>query len=689
MEQDQGQASPASGDVARPASPMPLRRAWPALAACGLFAIACAGAASLGSTTAASQRTVAQQASGAAQARKTASRTNDFAPPAPMTMEEALANSIAPTTDDGACADCNPFAATADGRAVGSQTVASRLAAPVQQEWEYDALGNITFNTHRGIYHYEDAAHPMRVTKVTGGGVGTTRVYEYDAVGNQTGRSGAKVVYNERNLPARLLRPDGTIATSFLYGPGGERVRKTTSTGSITSVRGLYERHRDGANIEHRLIVPGIAILSYKQSGSAVVRQPERYVHTDHLGSTIAITSDDDPGTGLKAKVKEVRSYDAFGLTRNPDWKSGGYAGVAPALSVQGYTGHNDDAELGLIDMKGRVYDPLLGRFLSADPLVSDPSATQPWHPYAYVDNNPLRDTDPSGYLKCVAMRVSGHGTWVCATGGGDGGGEPGKYIDIRTGDRVVDVNVSGGKADRNEGPDGHPASDRELANLEEYDEDPIRQSGQHVQHGSSGGTAPHTASPGFDGGSGLSDADVDAICRESGTCADEVTVVGQASAAPDAASGMYRPVVCDSSDASCMPSATECDLRNASCVLDSGEPFVITPEMEQEYIEEYAWNGMTESDESLRVGALKEWDRWSVAEKQRFLRDPSKIPHENWYKPNMQQELHRIREEAGNGGIYRPLETLIPQPRFPKSPYNDKNWKLPDPDAPRPPVSI
>lgn len=686
MEQRQGQVIPSSAHHARsePSSSAPARRAWPwALAAGGVFAIACAGAASLGSTTIAPQRTSMHQASTAVSARKAVLRVDDFAPPAPMTMEEALANSIGPAADDGACADCAPFAATADPRAAGNHAVALRLAAPVQQEWEYDTLGNITFNTHRGNYHYEDPAHPMRVTKVTGGGVGTTRIYAYDEVGNQTVRPGAEVVYNERNLPARLLRPDGSTVASFLYGPGGERVRKTSATGSVTSVRGLYELHRSGANIEHRLIVPGIAILTYKQSSNVVVRQAERYLHTDHLGSTIAITADDDPGVGLKAKVKEVRSYDAFGLARNPDWKAGGYAGVAPALSAQGYTGHNDDTELGLIDMKGRIYDPLLGRFLSADPLVSDPGATQPWNPYAYVDNNPLRDTDPSGYLKCVAMRVSGHGTWVCATGGGDGGGGGGdrNYIDIRTGDRVVDIQYAEGKGDPNEGPDGHPASDRELAALEAYDEDRIRQSGRQTQRGRSGGASLPATSPGFANGSGLSDADVDAICRATGMCADEVVVAGQA---PSSSMG------------SSMYSLISCDPGNASCDFDSGIDMT-TDDWEQAERElmaqlkkEFEIDGVDriEPDQRMRIDALREWDRWSMAEKQRFLRDPSKMPHQNWYKPNIQQELHRIREEAGNGGIHRPLESRIPKPHFPQSPYKDE-WDVPDPDAPRPSISI
>lgn len=683
MEQWQGRIMSGLADRARsgPSSLAPTRLSWPSvLTACGVFAIACAGAASLGSTTLSSQRATVHQASIDAWTRKPQIPFDDIVPPAPMTMEEAAASSIESATDDGECADCDPFATIAGPRAAGHQAVVHRLAAPVRQEWQYDALGNITFNTHRGNYHYEDPERPMRVTRVDGGGVGTNRLYSYDAVGNQTGRAGVKVVYNERNLPARLLRPDGATVASFLYGPGGERVRKTSSTGSVTSVRGLYELHRNGANIEHRLIVPGIAILSYKQSGNVVTRQAERYLHTDHLGSTIAITGDDDAGMGLKATVKEARSYDAFGLARNPDWKDGGYAGIEPALSVQGYTGHNDDAELGLIDMKGRIYDPLLGRFLSADPLISNPAATQPWHPYAYVDNNPLRDTDPSGFLKCVAMRVSGHGTWVCATGGGDGGGGDRNYVDIRTGDRVVDLHLSGGNHDPYEGPDGHPVSDREVAKLEAYDEDPVRQSGQQGRSGRSGGVPSSAGGPGFVEGSGLSDADVDAICRATGMCADEVTAVAQL---PDRS--MYGLISCDPS--------------NASCDFDA-EPQMTTDAMEQDerefmqqrrdaYRADPEAGFRIEPDQSLRINALKEWDRWSKAEKQRFLRDPSRVPHQNWYKPNIQRELHRIREEAGNGGIYRPLETLIPRPVFPESPYGQQEWDAADPDEPRPPISL
>ncbi|MFS8071395.1 MAG: RHS repeat-associated core domain-containing protein, partial [Byssovorax sp.] len=99
--------------------------------------------------------------------------------------------------------------------------------------------------------------------------------------------------------------------------------------------------------------------------------------------------------TGTKAAA-EKRSYDAFGARRNPIW---GAAPVAfSSLTTRGFTGHEDDEELGLVNMKGRVYDPKVGRFLTTDPIVSHPGFGQSWNPYSYVLNNPLAFTDPSGF---------------------------------------------------------------------------------------------------------------------------------------------------------------------------------------------------------------------------------------------------------------------------------------------------
>ena len=48
--------------------------------------------------------------------------------------------------------------------------------------------------------------------------------------------------------------------------------------------------------------------------------------------------------------------------------------------------------------MDGRIYDPELGRMLSPDPNVPEPTLTQDFNRYAYVRKNPLSYTDPTGF---------------------------------------------------------------------------------------------------------------------------------------------------------------------------------------------------------------------------------------------------------------------------------------------------
>ncbi|WP_225879832.1 RHS repeat domain-containing protein [Abyssogena phaseoliformis symbiont] len=69
------------------------------------------------------------------------------------------------------------------------------------------------------------------------------------------------------------------------------------------------------------------------------------------------------------------------------------------ALTNRGFTGHEHIDEMGLIHMNSWVYDPQIGRFLSADSHIQVPYNTQSYNRYTYALNNPLKYTDPSGYL--------------------------------------------------------------------------------------------------------------------------------------------------------------------------------------------------------------------------------------------------------------------------------------------------
>jgi RHS repeat-associated protein len=89
-----------------------------------------------------------------------------------------------------------------------------------------------------------------------------------------------------------------------------------------------------------------------------------RYFHSDHLGSISVIT--DETGN-----VLERLSYDAWGKRRFPNG-SDDSSGSITSQTTRGFTGEEELSVSGLVHLNGRVYDPLLARFTSADPTVTD-----------------------------------------------------------------------------------------------------------------------------------------------------------------------------------------------------------------------------------------------------------------------------------------------------------------------------
>ena len=115
------------------------------------------------------------------------------------------------------------------------------------------------------------------------------------------------------------------------------------------------------------------------------------YIHKDNLGSFEKVTN--SSGT-----VVDSYSFDAWGNRRDvDDWRYAEDNDVTHLFS-RGFTGHEHLDEFGLINMNGRCYDPLIGRILSPDPNLQDPTNMQNYNRYSYCLNNPLKYTDPSGY---------------------------------------------------------------------------------------------------------------------------------------------------------------------------------------------------------------------------------------------------------------------------------------------------
>ena len=130
------------------------------------------------------------------------------------------------------------------------------------------------------------------------------------------------------------------------------------------------------------------------------------YFHNDHLGSPWLITN---------ASGNEVQrlNFDAWGRRRDAsNWSN--YVNLPTFKFDRGFTGHEHLDMFGLINMNARLYDPLLGRFLSPDPIVQAPEFTQSFNGYTYALNNPLAYTDPNGEFFFSAL-IPGVGVFLDA----------------------------------------------------------------------------------------------------------------------------------------------------------------------------------------------------------------------------------------------------------------------------------
>jgi RHS repeat-associated protein len=259
----------------------------------------------------------------------------------------------------------------------------------------YDSLGNITYKSDVGNYSYGNRPHA--VTGVSGR---VNQQYRYDANGNRISSTTGTVAYTSFNKPHTITEGQSTL--QFLYGPNYSRYQQTVikngATDSVkTYIGGVYEQETtDTLTKDIHYIFAGdarIAIETQTSDGDNTTR----YLHLDHLGSIETIT--DEQGT-----LVESLSFDAWGQRRTDNWNTLTQAELLTLLDEglltdRGFTGHEHLDEVQLIHMNGRVYDPVIGRFLSADPFVQAPTNLQSLNRYSYVLNNPLSLVDPSGFF--------------------------------------------------------------------------------------------------------------------------------------------------------------------------------------------------------------------------------------------------------------------------------------------------
>ena len=271
----------------------------------------------------------------------------------------------------------------------------------------YDINGNIVNKSDVGDYTYD----PNRPQTLLSAG-NTHTGYQYDANGSMTAGGGRQIAWSSFNKPTRMLK--GDYAVEFHYDADHSRIRKVATVSGVNNTIDyfgkVYEKQTKGSEVNHKhhIYAGGQLVAMHIKQTKAGVQQPDetRYMHRDNLGSIDTITD----GRG---NVVERLSYDPWGKRRGGDWRLD-EPGTQPLVLLtkftnRGFTGHEHVDELNLIHMNGRVYDPELGRFLSADPHIQSPGSSQGYNRYAYVQNNPLKYTDPSGYfLSSLVSAIKG-----------------------------------------------------------------------------------------------------------------------------------------------------------------------------------------------------------------------------------------------------------------------------------------
>ncbi|WP_228452004.1 RHS repeat domain-containing protein [Chryseobacterium sp. G0186] len=307
---------------------------------------------------------------------------------------------------------------------------------PTSNRNVYDAKGRITQNDQVGTIKFQD---PARIYRPSGMSLNVNGVQNYK---NDLIQS---ITYNENNDPVQIGGEKARV--NFEYGLGSMRQRvdlaRLKDNGGAVEFKAsesapvwqnvLSKFYNEDGSFEvvmdqstgkekHILYIEGgpydsniIYLKDYGQTGGSY-----RFLHKDYLGSILAIS--DEAGNKV-----EQRHYDAWGSlaalafgNNGPIMTDKNLIAATSLLIDRGYTGHEHFMDVGIIHMNGRLYDPLLRRFLNADENIQDPANTQNYNKYGYVMNNPMMYNDPDGefWMWLAGAVIGGYLNGVAANNG-------------------------------------------------------------------------------------------------------------------------------------------------------------------------------------------------------------------------------------------------------------------------------
>ena len=261
---------------------------------------------------------------------------------------------------------------------------ASQIASQTRSNdsFAYSGLTNVNVNyTSNGRNQYTAA--------------GQTNFSYLDGNGNLTSDGATTFGYDLEN---KLTSTSGASTTTLAYDP----INRLDLYTAGSSTRFVY----DGVEVAAKLDAAGNVLRREIRGDSPDELLVEyntsdwRYIHRDERGSDIAWS---DPAGNVAA----ISTYDEYGVPKNSN----------PGTFQ--YTGQMWLPQIGVYNYKSRIYSAGLGRFLQTDPIgpFDDPNL------HAYVVDDPINKTDPSGLAWPDNLCPSVGGSIVCTAGGGFGGG--------------------------------------------------------------------------------------------------------------------------------------------------------------------------------------------------------------------------------------------------------------------------
>lgn len=279
-------------------------------------------------------------------------------------------------------------------------------------QYRYDHLGNIIYRSDLGFYRTRDSYFANELSKerkLTINRDSTNSLkndeglpgdiddieYYFDLVGNRYKKEIKEKVqfvatFNHFNKPDFITNWITGAKTSYFYDEENN-LQIETKGGTIKYfIDGLFEFEfipgsKFKINQRFYISVNG-EVVSYNDIENTTTKDKYFFLHKDALGSITAITDE-------KGSPPLIFAYDIWGRRLDPKtWKpiSNGF--------TKGFTGHQQWDEFGLINMGGRIYDPIIAQFLQVDPILNLEIPTLGLTAYSYCYNNPLYYTDPTGY---------------------------------------------------------------------------------------------------------------------------------------------------------------------------------------------------------------------------------------------------------------------------------------------------